>query len=80
MHHYVYILKCADDTYYTGIAKNLRKRIEEHKNAESKSTSPRLPIKLIWFCAFTDQILAAKFEIYLKSHSGRRFRERFILK
>ncbi len=28
---WVYILKCIDDTYYTGSTKNLDRRIEEHQ-------------------------------------------------
>jgi len=78
MIHYVYILKCADGNHYTGIAKDLKKRLEEHHNGESSSTSYRLPVALIWFCGFITELDAVRFEKYLKSHSGRRFRDRFL--
>ncbi len=29
--YYAYILKCSDNTYYTGFTSNLTKRYEEHK-------------------------------------------------
>ena len=29
--YYVYILKCNNDSYYTGIAKNVQKRFEQHE-------------------------------------------------
>jgi putative endonuclease len=78
MVHYVYILKCADGDHYTGIAKNLKKRLEEHNTGLSSSTSHRLPAVLIWFCGFITESDAVRFEKYLKSHSGRRFRDRFL--
>jgi putative endonuclease len=28
---YVYILKCSDDIYYTGVTNNLEKRLQEHQ-------------------------------------------------
>ncbi|MFZ2255893.1 MAG: GIY-YIG nuclease family protein [Patescibacteria group bacterium] len=28
--HYIYILLCSDNTYYTGYTNNLEKRIEKH--------------------------------------------------
>jgi len=79
MFYFVYILLCSDGKYYTGLANgSLKSRMQEHSRGESKSTVYRLPVKLIWFCTFTSQSKAAKFEKYLKSHSGRRFRERFL--
>ena len=33
MSAYMYILECADDTYYTGSTRNLEKRIWEHQNS-----------------------------------------------
>jgi len=79
MLYFVYLLRCNDGEYYTGLANgSLKSRMQEHQKGESKSTSYRLPIKLKWFCSFQNQKQAVKFEKYLKSHSGRRFRDRFI--
>lgn len=34
--YYVYMLRCEDDSIYTGIAKNLEKRMEEHFSKDTK--------------------------------------------
>lgn len=44
---YIYILRCADKTYYTGITNNITRRIKEHSTGKSKSTKKRLPVSLI---------------------------------
>ena len=47
---YVYILKCFDDTYYTGSTIDLEKRLEQHQNGHGANyTKKRLPIKLVYF-------------------------------
>jgi putative endonuclease len=47
---WVYILKCVDNTYYTGSTKNLERRIEEHqKGIGANYTQKRLPVTLIYF-------------------------------
>jgi len=80
MLYFVYLLECNDGRYYTGLANgSLKSRINEHIKGECRSTAYRLPVKLRWFCAFIKQSKATKFEKYLKSHSGRRFRERFLI-
>ena len=46
---FVYILKCADGSYYTGSTVNLELRIAQHQTAYFKGyTSSRLPIELVW--------------------------------
>lgn len=46
---WVYILKCVDDTYYTGSTKDLDKRINEHQlGIGANYTKDRLPIKLVY--------------------------------
>ena len=47
---FVYILKCNDNTYYTGWTKDLLKRIKAHNNGKaSKYTRGRLPVEYIYF-------------------------------
>ena len=49
MEWYVYILKCKDDSYYTGITKDVQKRIEAHnKGKAAKYTKSRAPFLLIY--------------------------------
>ena len=46
---YIYILKCFDDTYYTGSTIDLEKRIEQHQNGLGANyTKKRLPINLVY--------------------------------
>jgi putative endonuclease len=45
----VYILRCADDTLYTGVAKNLERRIAQHNEGKgAKYTRGRGPVTLLW--------------------------------
>ncbi|WP_042683182.1 GIY-YIG nuclease family protein [Anaerosalibacter massiliensis] len=64
---YVYILKCSDDTLYTGWTNNLNKRVETHsKGKGAKYTRARLPIKLVYYEEYTDKISAQKREYEIK--------------
>ena len=50
MKGWVYILKCSDDSYYTGSTNNLERRLEQHNQGEGANhTKNRLPVKLIYF-------------------------------
>ena len=45
----VYILKCSDNTYYTGITNNIQRRIEQHEtNKGAKYTKGRGPFALVY--------------------------------
>ena len=48
MIYYVYILRCADGTLYTGSTNNLEKRLKEHNNSKNgaKYTKARRPVFL----------------------------------
>ncbi len=70
---YVYILKSnKDEGLYIGYSKNLKQRIDFHKNGLSKSTKHRRPLILIFYEAFINKTDARKREIYLKSGYGRK--------
>ncbi|GAB4156711.1 MAG: GIY-YIG nuclease family protein [Winogradskyella sp.] len=68
---YVYILKCSDDSYYTGVTSNLQKRINEHKTGLHKDsyTYSRRPLKVMFYAEFTDINLAIKTEKQIKNWS-----------
>lgn len=68
---YVYILKCSDGTYYTGVTSNIDKRIEEHSNGlHSKSyTFSRRPVELVYYAKFTDINIAILKEKQIKKWS-----------
>lgn len=45
--YFVYILKCADGTFYTGITNNLPARLKRHQSGKgAKYTRGRLPVTL----------------------------------
>ncbi|MBG0809186.1 GIY-YIG nuclease family protein [Methylosinus sp. H3A] len=50
----IYILLCADGSYYTGITrKDVEQRVSEHNNATYEGyTSPRRPVRLLWSAHF----------------------------
>ncbi|EKE21695.1 MAG: excinuclease ABC subunit C protein [uncultured bacterium] len=49
--YYVYILKCADETLYTGITTDLKRRLVEHNSSKlgARYTKMRRPVFLMWF-------------------------------
>ena len=63
----VYILKCSDGSFYTGITNNLKKRLETHISGNgSKYLRGRLPIKLIYKESLANRSQASKREIEIK--------------
>jgi putative endonuclease len=76
---YVYILKCKDGSYYTGITKNLEKRIADHANGKgAKYTRGRAPLKLIHAETFENRSTASKREVEIKKLS--RIEKEFLIK
>ena len=50
MQGYMYILRCADDSYYTGSTNDIELRIQQHQNGEGANhTRKRLPVELIYY-------------------------------
>ena len=63
---FIYILKCSDDSYYTGHTDNIEKRISEHRFGKYDCyTAKRLPVKLVFAQTFTtrDEAFAAERKI-----------------
>jgi putative endonuclease len=50
MGYHVYILRCSDDTFYTGISSDIEKRLKEHNGSPkgAKYTRSRRPVELIY--------------------------------
>jgi len=47
----VYILRCADDTLYTGVAADLQRRLRQHNGELAggpRYTRGRRPVQLLW--------------------------------
>lgn len=64
---YVYILKCADDTLYTGITTDVNRRLNEHnKGTGAKYTKTRLPVVLVAVSEASNRSEASKEEYRIK--------------
>ena len=65
--NYVYILRCNDDSLYTGWTNNLEKRIKAHSDGKgAKYTRARVPVELVYFEVFEDKIEDMKREYAIK--------------
>ena len=62
MSYFVYILECNDGTLYTGITKDISKRLDEHnyKDKGAKYTKARRPVKLLYEEKASDRSVASK--------------------
>ena len=69
---YVYMVRCADKSLYTGITTSLERRVKQH-NGElaggAKYTKPRRPVVLVWQEVHTSRSGAAKREYAVKQLS-----------
>ena len=64
---YVYIVKCNDDSYYTGITTDIDRRIDEHNSGiGAKYTRGRIPVLLEEFKSFKNRSDASKEESRIK--------------
>lgn len=65
--HYTYILKCKDNTYYTGYTTDLEKRMKAHNEGKgAKYTKGRGPVELIYFEEYEDKHIAMRREWEIK--------------
>ena len=68
--YFVYILKCSDGSYYTGVTSDLEKRINQHNSGLIKGyTSSRLPVRLVYSNRFTSIEDAIRAEKQIKGWS-----------
>ena len=69
---FVYILRCADGSLYTGVTTDLTRRCEQHNNGTaSRYTRSRRPIKLVYQEPQRSQSLALKREAAIKKLTRR---------
>ncbi len=69
MSYWLYIVECADGTYYTGLATDVERRIAEHNGVKPKGaryTSARRPVTLVFEAPFATRSEAAKEEARIK--------------
>lgn len=72
--YYVYILKCKDGTYYTGVTNDLERRFNEHIEGTliDSYTYSRRPLELVFHQIFYDIKLAIQFEKRIKKWSQKK--------
>jgi len=80
--YYVYIVECADNTLYTGIATELERRIKEHNTSDkgAKYTRVRRPVELVYSEVHADRSAASKREYEIKKTMSRKAKLKLINK
>lgn len=72
MFYYVYVIRSINKNFvYTGITKDLRKRLQEHNSGKEKSTKYFIPFSLIFYEAYLNKNDAYRREKYLKTTKGK---------
>jgi putative endonuclease len=64
--HYVYIVRCADDSLYTGYARDVQRRVATHNAGKGgRYTRTHLPVTLLasWSFASKGEALRAEYKI-----------------
>ncbi|MFT7557522.1 MAG: putative endonuclease [Planctomycetota bacterium] len=78
---HVYILRCADDTLYTGITTDVQRRLLEHNDASNKKaakyTRVRRPVEVVYICEYPDRATASREEYRIKQLSRKEKEELF---
>ncbi|HEX5127618.1 MAG TPA: GIY-YIG nuclease family protein [Rhodocyclaceae bacterium] len=70
---YVYIVRCADDSYYTGHTDNLERRVDQHMTGACGGyTAARLPIELVWSQEFNTREEALSVELHIKGWNRKK--------
>ncbi|MFO0955726.1 MAG: GIY-YIG nuclease family protein [Candidatus Saccharibacteria bacterium] len=66
--YHLYILRCADDTLYTGIARDLDRRLVEHNTSKigAKYTRSRRPVRLVYARVYSNRSAALRAEAATK--------------
>ena len=68
--HYTYILKCKDNTYYTGYTTDLEKRLKAHNEGKgAKYTRGRGPVELVYYEEHEEKTYAMRREWEIKQLS-----------
>ena len=78
--NYVYILRCADGSLYTGWTNDLKKRVKTHNAGRgAKYTKTRLPVELVYYEEYEEKGEALSRELSIKKLK-KTAKEKLILK
>nr|WP_295932088.1 GIY-YIG nuclease family protein [uncultured Dyadobacter sp.] len=72
--YYVYILECADGSYYTGVTNNFERRLAEHNGGIDPGcyTFTRRPVEMVFCYEFKNVNQAIAFEKQVKGWSRKK--------
>lgn len=74
--YYIYILQSQKDSgFYTGLTKDLSRRIREHNTGGVQATKARRPFVLLYSEHYTTRTEARAREKFFKTGEGREFRD-----
>ena len=70
------MLRCADNTLYTGVTTDVERRVNEHNglgavDKGAKYTKPRRPVALVYLAKCVDRSAAGKAEVALRTLSKK---------
>ena len=70
---FMYVVKCSDNSFYTGITTDITRRLNEHNTTSkgAKYTRSRRPVELVYWIDFKDRSTAAKAEARFKKLSRK---------
>ena len=65
---YLYVVRCSDETFYTGVTTNIARRINEHNTSHrgAKYTRTRRPVELVFWSDFESRATAQQAEYKFK--------------
>jgi len=64
---YVYVLRCSDDSLYTGMTKDVARRVREHQSGHgARYTRAHLPVRLVAAWRFPNRSAASAAEVRFK--------------
>lgn len=72
--YFVYIVKCNDNSYYTGVTNNVERRVFEHNTSldDSTYTFNKRPVSLVFYEAFKDVNQSIAFEKQVKGWTRKK--------
>lgn len=77
--YFVYIIKCSDETYYTGYTNNIEKRLKAHNEGKgAKYTRSRVPVELVYSESYENKGDALRREYAIKKLT-RKQKEKLII-
>jgi len=69
---WVYILRCADGSLYTGWSTDVARRVRRHRAGKgSRYTASRLPVEVVYEAAMADRSAARREEARIKALDRR---------